>query len=67
MAPRSSMSTKTKLLEKTTFPLKFGQNGGRAKARSQSQRRFGHHSKAISKVEIPNNIVHGLYDFCQLV
>ena len=63
MAPRNSMRTKTWWFEKTTFPIKFGQNGRGAKARSRSQRQYEPRTKAISKVESTRDILHSLFEF----
>ena len=63
MAPRNSMRFKTWSFERTTFPLKFGQNGRGAKARSRSQGPYEPRIKAICKVESRKDIVYGLFDF----
>ena len=63
MAPRNSLRTKTWSFEKTTFPLKFGQNGCGAKVRSLSQWRYEPRTKAIWKVESTKDIVHSFFDF----
>ena len=62
MAPRNSMRTKTWSLERTTFPLTFGQNGRGAQAYSQSQWRSEPRTKAKKKVESRNNIVYSLFE-----
>ena len=67
MAPCKSMRTKTWLFEKTTFPLKFGQNGRGAKARSLSQRRIQPGIKTICNAETWKKIVRSLFDFSKLV
>ena len=63
MAPRNSMLTKTWSFERTSFPLKFGQNSRGAKACSQSQRPDEPQIKAELEVENRKDIVYGLSDF----
>ena len=63
IAPRNSMRTKTWHLEKTTFPLRLGQNGRGAKARSRSQGPYGPWTKAIWNVEIKEDILDGSSHF----
>ena len=67
MAPHNAMRTKTWSFEKTTFPLKFGQNGRGAKARSQSQRQNEPQNKAIRKVGTRKFFLHSFFDFPKLV
>ena len=63
MALRNSMRTKTWLFERTTFPLKFGQNGRGAKARSRSWQQHEPPEKAILEVESRKDIVYTSFDF----
>ena len=61
MAQRYSMRAKTWLLERTTFRLKFGQNGRGAKARSQGQKPYDPQTKAIWSVESTKDMLYGLF------
>ena len=67
MAPRNSMRTKMWSFEKTTFPLKFGQNSRGGKPRSGSQRRYEPDTKTIWKAESMEDIVPSLFDFSNII
>ena len=63
MAPHKSMRTKTWSLERTTFPVKFGQNGRCARAHSPPKGHVSLEPRQIWSVESTKGIVYGLLDF----